>query len=185
MSEPTSTTPLPATAVDAGLLQPQRIRTLGLDTPSLAPAERERLGRARRDVVPRASIGDWTPPADRLDPVARLMAGNAGRDPALVPLRMSRMAVSPFTFLRGSASVMAADLATLPTSGLDVMLDGDAHMNNFGIFGTPDAQVVVAVEKTVGHAGDVVGHAPPHAELLDAAAKAGRHFVGVEAIPVE
>ena len=143
MSEPASPTALPTTAVDAGLLQPQRIRTLGLDTPTLAPAERERLGRARRDTAPRASIADWMPAADRLDPVARLMAGNAGREPALVPLRMSRMAVSPFTFLRGSASVMAADLATLPTSGLDVMLDGDAHMNNFGIFGTPDAQVVV------------------------------------------
>jgi uncharacterized protein (DUF2252 family) len=139
MSESTS----PLSAEDAGLLQPQVIRTLGLDTPTLTPVERERLGRTRREATPRALIGEWTPPGFRLDPVARLMAGNAGRDPALVPLRMSRMAVSPFTFLRGSASVMAADLATLPTSGLDVMLDGDAHMNNFGIFGTPDAQIVV------------------------------------------
>ena len=91
MSESTS----PLSAEDAGLLQPQVIRTLGLDTPTLTPVERERLGRARREATPRALIGEWTPPGFRLDPVARLMAGNAGRDPALVPLRMSRMAVSP------------------------------------------------------------------------------------------
>ncbi len=106
-------------------------------------AERAAIGRARRRTVPRAAHGDWRPDATRPDPVALLVAGNAGRDPGLVPLRMGRMARSPFAFLRGAAAVMAADLAATPASGIPVFVDGDAHLGNFGLFGTPDAQVVV------------------------------------------
>ena len=68
-------------------------------------------GRDRRDVVPRASHGEWAPAADRTDPIEVLLASNEGRVEELVPIRFGRMAVSPFTFLRGSAAVMAADLA--------------------------------------------------------------------------
>lgn len=125
------------------VLTPLRTRTLGLQSSVLPWSERHDIGRARRQDLPRASLGGWSAPADRRDPVARLMDGNVGRDPSLVPLRMSRMATSPFAFLRGSASVMAADLASFPQTGLDVVIDGDAHFNNFGLFGTPDAQVVV------------------------------------------
>jgi uncharacterized protein (DUF2252 family) len=126
-----------------GILTPQRTRDLGLKSSGLPWPERRDIGVSRRAALPPEALGGWVAPADRADPVARLLEGNVGRDAALVPLRMSRMASSPFAFLRGSASVMAADLATSSPSGLDVILDGDAHFNNFGLFGTPDAQVVV------------------------------------------
>lgn len=86
--------------------------------------------------TPREDHAAWAPPADRADPVATLVAGNAGREEALVPLRLGRMAASPFAFLRGACAVMAGDLAHAPVSGLQVMLDGDAHINNFGLYGT-------------------------------------------------
>jgi uncharacterized protein (DUF2252 family) len=126
-----------------GILTPQRTRTLGLDSSGLPWTKRRDIGVSRRTALPPEALGGWVAPADRRNPVTRLLEGNAGRDEALVPLRMTRMASSPFAFLRGSASVMAADLAVFPSSGLDVILDGDAHFNNFGLFGTPDAQVVV------------------------------------------
>ena len=106
-----------------------------------AREERVRAGRAVREVVPRSTFGEWTPAVDR-DPNAVLAAQDESRDQALVPLRHERMGASPFTFFRGAAAVMAADLATLPRTGLDVQLCGDAHLANFGVFASPDRALV-------------------------------------------
>ncbi|MCE9604924.1 MAG: DUF2252 domain-containing protein [Planctomycetia bacterium] len=115
---------------------------------------RYQQGKALRLRTPREDHAAWTPPADRADPVATLVTANVGRDEALVPLRMGRMAASPFAFLRGACAVMAGDLARTPISGPQVMLDGDAHINNFGLYGTPQRDVVIDIndfdEATVG-----------------------------------
>jgi uncharacterized protein (DUF2252 family) len=100
-------------------------------------------GRAQREQKPREAHADWTPAPDRPDPVAILEAGNQGRQENLIPLRMGRMAASPFAFLRGAAAVMAWDLSRTPISGLEVAIDGDAHINNFGLYGTPQRDVVI------------------------------------------
>jgi uncharacterized protein (DUF2252 family) len=100
-------------------------------------------GRALRERTPREAHADWVPARDRPDPVAILEAGNEGRQENLIPLRMGRMAASPFAFLRGAAAVMACDLARTPISGLEVAIDGDAHINNFGLYGTPQRDVVI------------------------------------------
>ena len=99
-------------------------------------------GRAARTRVPRSSHGDWQPAADRPDPVAVLQAGNVDRLANLVPIRFGRMAATPFAFYRGAAALMAADLAGLPTEGSIVQACGDAHLMNFGIFATPERNVV-------------------------------------------
>jgi hypothetical protein len=99
-------------------------------------------GKALRDDVPRESHAEWRAAKDRPDPVATVLASNKGRQEHLIPLRMGRMAASPFSFLRGSACVMAADLSTTPISGIPVVMDGDAHLNNFGMYGTPQREVV-------------------------------------------
>ncbi len=104
---------------------------------------RVQKGRALRGQRPREAHADWAPAADRPDPVAILEAGNQGRQENLIPLRMGRMAASPFAFLRGAAAVMACDLAQTPVSGLEVAIDGDAHINNFGLYGTPQRDVVI------------------------------------------
>ena len=82
------------------------------------------------------------PAADRPDPVELLVAQNATREADLVPVRHGRMTVSPFTFYRGAAKVMAADLATTPMAGLGVQLCGDAHLSNFGLFASPERQLL-------------------------------------------
>ena len=107
------------------------------DDPVPSPADRLAAGRAHRATVPRSSHGLWEPPADRRDPVEVLVESNRSRLPDLVPLRSARMAVSPFTFLRGSAQVMAFDLAAGPSTDLEVRLCGDAHIGNFGAIATP------------------------------------------------
>ncbi len=94
-------------------------------------------GRSRRHDVPRHSAASWEPAPRRPDPVEVLAAQDAGRVPALVPLRHARMGVSPFTFYRGAAALMAADLASFPVTGLDVQLAGDAHLSNLGAFASP------------------------------------------------
>jgi uncharacterized protein (DUF2252 family) len=93
-------------------------------------------------VAPRSSLGEWRPAADRPDPVALLEEQAASRVPELVPLRYGRMLVSPFTFFRGAAYVMASDLAAAPRTGLTVQLCGDAHLANFGTFAAPDRELV-------------------------------------------
>jgi uncharacterized protein (DUF2252 family) len=108
----------------------------------LTPAERAARGRAARADVPRSSHAAFTPAADRPDPVALLEEQAASRVPELVPIRYGRMLVSPFTFYRGAALIMAADLAAGPSSGLQVQLCGDAHLSNFGLFGSPERRLV-------------------------------------------
>ena len=107
--------------------------------------ERRAEGRARRADVPRSSHAGWQPPADRPDPVALLEDRHRRRVRELVPIRVGRMLVSPFTFLRGAAEVMAHDLASTPTSGLRVQACGDAHLLNFGVFATPERHLVFDV----------------------------------------
>ena len=107
--------------------------------------ERRADGRARRIDAPRSSHAGWQPPADRPDPVALLEERHRRRVPELVPIRVGRMLVSPFTFLRGAAEVMAHDLASTTTSGLRVQACGDAHLLNFGVFATPERHLVFDV----------------------------------------
>jgi hypothetical protein len=108
-------------------------------------SERRAAGKALREEAPRASHGKWKAPADRRDPIEITLASNAGREPSLIPIRMGRMSQSPFTFYRGSAALMAADLATTPQSRLRVQACGDAHVMNFGGFATPERNVVFDV----------------------------------------
>ncbi len=103
--------------------------------------ERRTAGKALRDRASRESHGGWTASKDRQDPVEILKRSNEGRIPALVPIRFARMRESPFAFFRGSAAIMAADLATTPTSGLLVQACGDAHLMNFGGFATPERNI--------------------------------------------
>jgi uncharacterized protein (DUF2252 family) len=100
------------------------------------------IGKRLRTGVPRESHAEWAPPKKRPDPVDIVLASNKGRQPELVPLRMGRMAASPFTFLRGAAAVMAWDLSQTPSIGHPVVMDGDAHLNNFGFYGTPQRDIV-------------------------------------------
>ncbi len=104
--------------------------------------ERREFGRTRRKEVPRSSLADWEPATNRRDPVELIEQQNRTRLQWLVPERHARMRVSPFTFFRGSARVMAADLASVPTSGLEVQLGGDAHLSNFGAYASPERQLV-------------------------------------------
>ena len=100
--------------------------------------DRKALGQRASENTPMATHGGWQPAADRSDPVDLLVAQNANREPDLVPVRHGRMMVSPFTFYRGAAKIMASDLAGSPTAGLDVQLCGDAHLSNFGVFASPE-----------------------------------------------
>ena len=103
--------------------------------------ERRAAGNALRNATPRAAHGGWKSPEDRRDPIELLRESNEGRIPELIPIRFSRMAQSPFAFYRGAAAVMAADLASTPTSGLRVQACGDAHLMNFGGFATPERNI--------------------------------------------
>lgn len=111
--------------------------------PSLA--DRYAEGKALRNKVPRSKHAEWSPASDRPDPIKLLEESNSTRIPDLVPIRYGRMAVSPFTFLRGSANVMASDLSTTPTSGLSVQLCGDAHLSNFGVYASPERDQIFDV----------------------------------------
>jgi uncharacterized protein (DUF2252 family) len=104
--------------------------------------ERAEQGRGARASARRSAHGEWSPPEGREDPVAILERQAASRVPELVPIRYGRMSASPFAFFRGAAAVMAADLATTPTSGLRVQACGDAHLSNFGAFAAPDRRLV-------------------------------------------
>jgi uncharacterized protein (DUF2252 family) len=108
----------------------------------LTRAERYKNGKARRQEAARSSHGDWQPAADRANPLDLLQAQDEGRLQRLLPIKYGRMLVSPFAFLRGSAVVMAADLAHTPTSGLQAILCGDAHLSNFGLFASPERRLV-------------------------------------------
>src|SRR6266487_2026424 len=109
------------------------------------PATRAALGAQARARVPLASHAEFVTVSDRPDPVEVLIAQAASRVVELVPIRHGRMLVSPFTFYRGAAAVMAADLAATRSSGLTCQLCGDAHLSNFGAFGSPERRLVFDV----------------------------------------
>jgi uncharacterized protein (DUF2252 family) len=108
----------------------------------LSAQERVARGKAARTRVPRSSHGRWEPAGDRPHPVALLEEQAATRVPGLVPIRYGRMLVSPFTFYRGGALIMATDMASTPVAGVTVQLCGDAHLSNFGLFGTPERKMI-------------------------------------------
>jgi uncharacterized protein (DUF2252 family) len=112
-----------------------RVRHLSVD-------ERRAKGRKARDSTPASSHAGWRPAADRADPVRLLEQQDRTREPDLVPVRHGRMMVSPFTFYRGAAKIMAADLKDTPQAGLGAQLCGDAHLSNFGMFASPERRLV-------------------------------------------
>ena len=118
---------------------PQRVlreRLIDLEV----PREDVARGRALRKTAPRRALAQLTPSPRTATEI--LVAQNAGRLSELVPLRFARMLADPFSFYRGSAAVMAADLAASPSSGIEVMCCGDAHVSNFGIYAAPDRSIV-------------------------------------------
>src|SRR6266542_709409 len=111
----------------------------------MTPAERAARGKEARAALPRDSHAVFDPPPGRPDPISLLEEQAKSRVPELVPIRRGRMMVSPFTFYRGAALPMAADLATTSVSGLAVQACGDAHLSNFGIFGSAERRLVFDV----------------------------------------
>lgn len=111
-------------------------------------ASREELyaqGKRLREACPRESHAAWRPRADRPDPLELMLQSNQGRMPQLVPIRHGRMLQSPFTFYRGAALNMAADLSRTPSSGIQVQACGDCHLMNFGAYATPERRVVFGI----------------------------------------
>ncbi len=110
--------------------------------PHLSEAESKAKGKAARGKAPRESHSVFEAARDRPDPITLLEEQARTRVPELVPIRHGRMLVSPFTFFRGAALIMASDLSTTPRSGLTAQICGDAHLSNFGVFGSPERQLV-------------------------------------------
>ena len=110
--------------------------------PHLTPGDRVAQGKSARAEVGRTALGEWAPPSNRRDPVDLLEEQAATRVKELLPIRYGRMLVSPFTFFRGAAYLMASDLAEAPRTGLRAQLCGDAHLSNFGAFASPDRRLV-------------------------------------------
>ena len=104
--------------------------------------ERRVKGKKTRELTATSAHAGWKPAGNRPDPVALLEEQDATREPDLVPVRHGRMLVSPFTFYRGAAKIMAADLKDTPRAGLEVQLCGDAHLSNFGVFASPERQLL-------------------------------------------
>ena len=143
-----STTQSDSVSTKAAKATPKGGRTGGPEAsqvPHPSVEERAARGRAARAEVPRSSHADFEPASRRPDPVELLQSQAASRVPELVPIRYGRMLVSPFTFYRGAALIMAADLASTPSSGLRAQLCGDAHLSNFGVFASPERQLVFDV----------------------------------------
>ncbi|MGH3245497.1 MAG: DUF2252 family protein, partial [Trebonia sp.] len=111
----------------------------------LTPAERAERGKAARAEVPRESHALFDQGPDRADPIALLEEQAKSRVPDLMPIRRGRMMVSPFTFYRGAALPIASDLAHTPVSGLAVQACGDAHLSNFGLFGSAERRLMFDV----------------------------------------
>ncbi len=112
------------------------------DLDATTAGERLVRGESVRKQVSRESLGQWEPSADRPDPIEILVEQGRNRVPELLPVRYGRMAVSSFTFLRGAPAVMAHDLSTGPTTPLRTQLCGDAHLSNFGAYGTPERRLI-------------------------------------------
>jgi uncharacterized protein (DUF2252 family) len=117
-------------------------RTAKTVVPHLTVAEREARGKQARAEVPRSQHASYEASPERPDPVALLQLQALTRVPELVPIRYGRMIVSPFTFYRGAAKIMAHDLARTPRSGMSVQCCGDAHLSNFGVFASPERRLV-------------------------------------------
>src|ERR1700679_2672828 len=126
-------------AEDKGILLAQRPE---LTIPHKNEAECRAAGKEARAKVPRELNATFEPAPDRPDPVSLLQEQAKNRVQELVPIRYGRMLVSPFTFFRGAALIMASDLSTTPCSGLTAQLCGDAHLSNFGVFGTPERRLI-------------------------------------------
>ena len=124
-------------------------------TPSTLPGEWDRrltsradryaTGKALRSKTPRSSHAAWAPDPERPDPLSLLEEANSTRMQQLVPIRFGRMSMSPFAFYRGSADIMAHDLAQTPVSGISAQLCGDAHLSNFGVYASPERRQVFDV----------------------------------------
>jgi uncharacterized protein (DUF2252 family) len=108
----------------------------------LTIAELRAMGKTLRDKCPRTAHAVWHPPSNRPDPAELLIQSSKGRIPQLIPLRYGRMMQTPFTFYRGAALNMAADLAVTPNTGLRVQACGDAHLLNFGAYATPERRII-------------------------------------------
>ena len=109
----------------------------------ISRSERFALGEALRDQVPYQRLGEWTASSARFDPMALIAMSHVGRVPELVGIRVARMATSPYGFLRGSAAVMAADVASLASTGIHPVICGDAHLGNFGFYRSPEGAQVI------------------------------------------
>ncbi|MDP3008070.1 MAG: DUF2252 domain-containing protein [Methylococcales bacterium] len=107
--------------------------------------DRKANGKAMRLAVPLASHAAWQAPPHRRDPIELLIESGVGRVPELLPIRYGRMLQSPFTFYRGAAAIMTADLAGLPKTGIQVQACGDCHLVNFGSFATPERRQIFAI----------------------------------------
>ncbi len=106
-------------------------------------AQRRAMGQAMRKEVPRSSLGTWEPSPSRRDPLEQIRQSHEGRLDWLVPVRVGRMAASPYGFLRGTATVMAEDIAALPATGIRPVICGDAHVGNIGFYASPERQLVL------------------------------------------
>ena len=109
----------------------------------MSRAERFKLGRSLRQQVPRSSMGQWKAPAKRPEPVELIKQSHEGRLNWLIPIRVGRMVASPYGFLRGTAVVMAEDVAHLPATGITPVVCGDAHLGNFGFYASPERDLVI------------------------------------------
>ena len=110
---------------------------------STSRRDRYRMGQELRRRVPRRSLGDWSASASRPDPVQLINESHKGRLDWLIPVRVGRMAATPYGFLRGAAVVMAADVARLPSTGITPVICGDAHLGNFGFYASPERDLVI------------------------------------------
>ena len=104
--------------------------------------ERKAAGRALRARLKRGDLGRWRPKQDRSDPVDLVELAHSGRLERLIPVRVGRMVASPYAFLRGSASLMAEDFASMPRTGIEPVICGDAHLGNFGFYASPERDLV-------------------------------------------
>jgi uncharacterized protein (DUF2252 family) len=135
---------MPDSSKDAASTREAKVRPemVSSEEPYRSQARRRVEGKALRDTVPRSDHSGWKPSKERRDPVELVLAQDEGRLLDLVPIRHGRMMQSPFAFYRGSAVIMAADLARTPNSGLRVQACGDAHLSNFGGFATPERNLI-------------------------------------------
>ncbi|MDQ2884092.1 MAG: DUF2252 domain-containing protein [Actinomycetota bacterium] len=115
---------------------------VSLRQPATPRSERYAIGRSLRKRVPRSSLGRWSVPDSRADPVQQIIATHEGRVDRLIPVRVGRMIASPYAFLRGAAAIMAEDFAHLPCTGITPVICGDAHLGNFGFYASPERDLV-------------------------------------------